>query len=342
MVKEIRTVLIGLGNVNLGFLNILVEKENWIAKNYGIKFSIVGIADSTGIAINENGFAYTMLLKHKNNKGKINQLKEFLPNPAVTICVLVKADLLIEASPVNLVAGNSGIQLIKNALAKGWAVVLANKGPLVLEFDTLIQTAKQNKAMFYYSATVCGGLPVINVLRRDLKCASPKKISGIFNATTNFVLQELLNGSTIDSAIKEAQRIGAAETDPSLDLSGQDAANKLYIIMKSFTDFNGDIRDIKMQGIENITRDQLVKALENNATIKLIAAAHFTENEWHLSVQPTQVLKNSFLGSSTGWEMGIEVETDLYESMSMKIYEPTPTGTSAAVLRDAIEAVARR
>ena len=336
MARRVRTVLVGLGNVNQGLLKILNDKEKEIEEKYDLQFKIVGAIDSSGMAVNEKGFGYEELVNLKFNKGKVNEIAGFIPKSIEEITECIDADLLIEASPVNLTPKNPGIILIKKALAKSWAVVFANKAPLVLAFDELSKRANENKAKFLYSATVCGGLPVINVLKRDLKLATLKSLTGIFNATTNFVLQELEKGKTMESAILEAQRIGAAETDPTLDLSGQDAANKLYIIMKSVANYKGTIKDIKMVGIENITPEEIKKATAVNAKIKLVASANY-KSKWRLSVKPTRVANDSFLGSCNGWEMGIEVKTDLYESISMKNFEADPKGTSAAVLRDMID-----
>ena len=337
MVRKVRIVLVGLGNVNLGLLKILEEKEKEIINLYNLQFKIVGIVDSSGMAIRPGGFGYRELINLKFNKKKVNEIIEFLPNSIEKLAECVEADLLIESSPVNLKSDNSSLHLLKNALQVGWHVVLANKAPLVLEFDKLHQIASDKNVKILYSATVCGGLPVINVLNRDLKFATLERLHGIFNATSNFVLQEMENGIDIEEAIKEAQKIGAAETDPTLDLSGQDAANKLYIIMKSFSDFNGTIADIEIEGIERISKEEIRKSAETNTKIKLVASAHRQNNKWKLSVKPTLLSRDSFMGSCNGWEMGIEVKTDLYESISLKNYEADPKGTSAAVLRDMID-----
>lgn len=337
MATNVRTILFGLGNVNLGLLNILLRKEKEILKRYDLEFQIVGVVDSSGMAVREKGFSYEELINLKFNKGKVNEITGFLPKESEQITECVEADLLVDGSPVNLKADSPGLKVIKNALKLSLKVVLANKGPLVLKFDELIKLATEHNTQIKYSATVCGGLPVINVLQRDLKFATLISLSGIFNATTNFVLQELENGETLDNAIKEAQRIGAAETDPSLDISGQDAANKLYIIMKSITDFDGSIKDIKMEGIEKVNAEEIEKAAQTNTKIKLVAAAHQKNGHWQLSVKPTPVAKDSFLGSCNGYEMGIVIKTDLYETIYLKNYEADPKGTSAAVLRDMID-----
>ncbi len=219
------------------------------------------------------------------------------------------------------------------------SVVFANKTPLVFAFDELSALCKKHGGKMAYSATVCGGLPVVNVLQRDLKLARVRRIRGIFNATSNFVLCQLENGGTLDKAIAEAQRLGAAEADPSHDLHGSDTANKLFIIMKSFTQFTGSIGNIRTQGIQHITSGDLATAQARGNIIKLVAEALPEGDQWKLSVAPAELPRTSFLGSCEGWEMGFEIETDLYEKICMKNYEADPVGTSAAVMRDCLDVI---
>lgn len=340
--KVINTVLFGLGTVNIGLLKILVDKRQELIQKYHLQFLITAVADSTGVAVNPHGFEYEELIELKRRKGKVATLSGFQRHLAKeNIPDFIEADLLIESSPGNLVNGNPGLSLSKKALEKGWLVVFANKAPLIFAFDELHQLRNDYHGGIAYSATVCGGLPVINVLQRDMKLASPRRLLGIFNATTNYILQEMEKGGSMEMAIKEAQRIGAAEADPSHDTHGHDTANKLFIIMKSFTNFKGTIDDVKVEGIQNIHPQQLKDAGLRGNKIKLVAMAEPSDN-WKLSVKPMEVEAGSFLGTCNGWEMGIEIQSDLYESIAMKNYEADPVGTSAAVLRDAIELSRKR
>jgi homoserine dehydrogenase len=335
--KKISTALFGLGTVNIGLLKILAHKWEYIKTAHGIEFIVTAVADSSGIAFNKNGFAYKQLIDLKSSKEKVSSLAGYQKDaPLESIVGHTEAKLLIESSPGNLNTGEPGLKLSKVALAMGCSVVFANKVPLVFAFDELHQVARQHGSKLAYSATVCGGLPVINVLQRDLKATSLKNLRGILNATTNYILNELENGGTMAEAVKEAQRLGAAEADPSHDLNGHDTANKLFIIMKSFTNYTGSIHDIEVTGIQSVTRQQCLEALAKGNKIKLMAEAKQVENTWKLSVKPVEVNADSFFGTCQSWEMGIELTTDLYESISMKNYEADPVGTSAAVLRDAI------
>lgn len=176
------------------------------------------------------------------------------------------------------------------------------------------------------------------MIQRDLRLARILSVRGIFNATTNFILRELEKGGDMDAAVKEAQRIGAAEADPSHDIDGHDSANKLFIVMKAAGLFKGSIHDIHVSGIRDVCAEQLSNARQAGKKIKLIAeATPDAQGGWHLSVLPREVDTTSFLGTCDGWEMGIEIASDLYEKVYLKNYEAEPTGTSAAVMRDVLD-----
>lgn len=336
--KKIRTVLFGLGAVNRGFLKILIDKKEQLINDHGVQFVITAVADSSGFSVNAYGYDYELLLNLKPAGKKVSSLNGFQPGRNVNELVEIsEADLLLESSPGNIVTGEPGLSLSRSALRKGWSVVFANKTPLLFAFDELLSLSESNGGGMKYSATVCGGLPVINVLQRDLKSVKLKKLRGVFNATTNYILQELEKGGSMEAAIREAQRIGAAEADPTHDTHGHDTANKLFIIMRSFSSFKGSIHDVAVTGIENVTTKLIQDAQQRGNKIKLIASAEPDVNGWKLEVRPMEVLQHSFLAMCDGWEMGIEIETDLYDYIAMKNYEADPLGTSAAVLRDAID-----
>ena len=340
--KNVKTILLGLGAVNIGLLKILTEKSHAIGQTYGIQLDIVAVADSSGVAVNNTGYSYDELISLKESGKKARDLAGFKATVKTEdIAKHVDAQLLIDGSPVNLDTGNPGSQAIKDALTNGWSVVSANKAPLVLGFDEIQALAKTHGGKIAFSATVCGGLPVLNVMKRDLLATELYSVEGIFNATSNFILAELEKGNEFDAAVVEAQRVGAAEADPALDIDGFDTANKLYIIMKSFCGYSGNISDIAIEGVRNIDEVQIKQAAQRNKRIKLIASAQKNNGQWHLCVKPVEVDANSFLGQVDGWEMGISIKADYYEEIAMKIKEEDPTSTCAAVLRDVINIFAR-
>ena len=200
--KKIKTVLIGLGTVNRGVLGILVNQKQKILNTYDVELIIVGVADSSGVAVNANGFDYEELIQLKNQRKHVKELKGYLSEVSVeNISDHVEAKLLIESSPGNIKTGQPGLQVVRHALRKGWSVVLANKAPLVFGFDELHRLAKTYGGSLAYSATVCGGLPVINMLQRDLKLTTLISFNGIFKRASGLQLFENIVGGGVKNTL---------------------------------------------------------------------------------------------------------------------------------------------
>lgn len=337
MTRTIRTALIGLGNVGRNFLHILELKQERLAAEYGLLFQLVAVADSSGVAANPAGFDPAATAQHKEQGGRVSDLAGFVAGqtPAAMLESLA-CDLVLDASPVNLQHGDPGLSVARTALRRGVTVVLANKGPLVLAYRELHDLARASGAGLGFSATVCGALPVVNIGQRDLVAAEVLELRGIFNSTSNFILAEMGEGRSFGEALAEAQRRGIAETDPSLDIDGWDTANKLVIIANSVLGVPTSLADVSVQGMRSVTSEELQQELGRGNTIKLVAHARHTAHGYQLSVQPTVLSRREFLGSCDGWEMGIELHSDLYGRMYHKIWEREPLPTAAAMLRDAV------
>jgi len=335
--KTIDIFLVGLGNVNRNFLRILEMKDAVLAHRYGLHLRVVAAADSSGAAINPAGFDPVALRQFKEAGGRVCELPGGVAglSPAAVLATQT-CDLVLEASPVNLMTGEPGLSAVRAALQRGVTVVLANKAPLVLAYRELHDLAAVTGAGLRFSATVCGALPVINIGQRDLIAADVTSLRGIFNATTNFILAEMATGRSYDDALREAQLRGIAETDPTLDVEGWDTANKLVIIANSVLGIDATLADVAVTGISHVTTKELMTAAQRGETIKLLATAMRAGAGYTLAVAPTVIDATSFLGQCSGWEMGIELESDLYGRMYHKIWEREPLPTAAAMLRDAI------
>jgi len=333
---EIRTALIGVGAVNRSFLEILTRKADRLQRDYGLAFRVVLAADSSGVVRSDAGFDPQQLLLFKRNGGRLQEHPAYVNGALTQLLPETACDLVLEASPVNLKDGEPGLSVTRTALACGMNVVLANKGPLVLAFRELHDLAAQKKVGLAYSATVCGALPVINIGQRDLIAADVTLLRGIFNSTSNFILAEMAQGRSFAEALAEAQRRGIAEADPALDVEGWDTANKLVIIANSILGIATTLQDVQVTGMTTITTAQLQTASAHGRTIKLVATAQRQADGYTLTVEPTSLDQTDFLGSCSGWEMGIEIHSDLYGTLYHKIWEDSPMPTAAAMLRDAV------
>jgi len=336
--------ILGVGSVGKTLFQVILKKTKTLADSYKVSFRFVLLADSSGVAFHKNGFNLDDVIQTKQKGGKISSLPGFLPGVDAFDLIMQhspKIDLLFEASPVNLETGDPALKNCIAALERGIHVVLANKGPLVAGYQRLVETAKKNNVKMMFSATVCGGLPVVNI-GRNMICADIELFRGVFNSTTNFILAEMGKGRAYLDALKEAQERGIAETDPSLDVDGWDTANKLLICCFSVLNFPCKLKDIKVEGITGITSNMIQEASKKAQVYKLVATAKKVENgSYELSVRPTLVDENDFLAKTEGWEMGVEIHSDLYGIMYHKMYEREPIATASAMLRDAVNILNR-
>jgi len=335
--KRVGLALVGLGNVGRRFLRLLIEHDDTLREKYGLTFSVHCVVDSSGVAVSDDGFDLAHLLEHKGCGLKLRELREF--DEGLTLAVAldsVQCEILLEASPVDLNTGNPGLSNCRTALEHGLHLVLANKAPLALAQAELDRLAADVDVGILYSATFCGGLPVLNIVRRDMVCGKILGFRGIFNSTTNFILEEMLKGRSYADALSETQERGIAEADPSIDVGGWDTAAKLVIAANSIVDAMITLADVSVSGIEDVQLDWLDQCRREGSVLKLVATAERIDTEWRFQVEPTPMPIASFLGSCSGWEMAIEIQSDIYGKSFHKLWEREPVPTAASMLRDAV------
>ena len=335
--KRVGLALVGLENVGRRFLRLLIEHDDTLREKYGLTFSVHCVVDSSGVAVSDDGFDLAHLLEHKGCGLKLRELREF--DEGLTLAVAldsVQCEILLEASPVDLNTGNPGLSNCRTALDHGLHLVLANKAPLALAQAELDRLAADVDVGILYSATFCGGLPVLNIVRRDMVCGKILGFRGIFNSTTNFILEEMLKGRSYADALSETQERGIAEADPSIDVGGWDTAAKLVIAANSIVDAMITLADVSVSGIEDVQLDWLDQCRREGSVLKLVATAERIDAEWRFQVEPTPVPVASFLGSCNGWEMAIEIQSDIYGKSFHKLWEREPVPTAASMLRDAV------
>lgn len=338
MAPTIRVALIGLGHVGRGFVTLLLDKKEILAARYGLHIKLTAAADSSGAVLDAHGIDPALLLQHKVTQGGIGAFP-YGGKPGLAAPDMVKrakADVLLEASPVNLQSGQPALHCLRLALSQGWHAVLANKAPLVLAYQELSAAAANHGKRLAFSATVCGALPVVNIGQRDHTAVRYTKIEGVFNSTSNFILTAMEAGKTYAEALHEAQAEGVAETDPSLDVDGWDTANKLTIIANSVLEFPCALRDVEVRGIRGIGLDDLRRARAQGEVIKLLAVALPLGDGYRLSVHPARLPLSHPLAGVNGWEMGVVWHTDIMGVQFAKVDERGPIPTAAAMLRDVI------
>ncbi|HEU4588673.1 MAG TPA: hypothetical protein VFS11_08495 [Gemmatimonadales bacterium] len=341
-------LLIGLGNVGRSFLQVLDSQAPLLRDRYGVAFRVVGAADSGGAAVAPEGLDGAAILAAKARGASVATLPGVgrAGMGGLELVRSVRADVVLEGTPVNLETGQPGLDIAREALGRGMPVVLANKGPLALayqELAALSDLAKPGAPALRFSACVGGAMPTINLGRRDLAGARILKVEAVLNGTTQFILRAMEAGQSYAAVLADAKARGLTETDPSLDVDGWDAANKLVIVANAVLHQPATLADVKVEGISRLTPDELRAAGACGERIVLLCLAERgASGRFELSVRPTALPLSHPLARMAGDEMGVVYHTDISGRASATSLERDPVPTAAAMLRDLLEITARR
>lgn len=267
--KVIKIGLLGLGNVGKGVWNILKINKDIIKRRSGHNIEIKKV-----------------LVKDINKKRDLK-----IPEDLITTDV----DEILEDPSIDIVVEVIGgvepsFDYMVKAMKSGKHVVTANKMVLAMKGRELSQIAKQNGVLFYYEASVGGGIPVIHGLTESLTANKINEVIGIINGTTNYILTKMtLDGLSFEEALKEAQQNGYAEADPTSDIEAFDAVYKLCILTSLGFDSFVDVESVYREGITKIDPIDIKYAEEFGYVIKLLAIIKEEFGELELRVHPTMV-----------------------------------------------------
>ncbi|MDH3617850.1 MAG: homoserine dehydrogenase [Nitrosopumilus sp.] len=270
-----RIILCGFGVVGQSLVKLFGSRSEDLYAKYGLKPRVVGVFDSKGSAIDPSGLDLEKLVETKKKFGTVkNYSKTKNDWSGLDIIKNLEAEVLIETTASNYKDAEPGMTHITTAMKKGMHIISVNKGPLALAFPSLLELATYNQVMLKFSGTVGGGTPILDYAKDSLRGERITSFAGILNGTTNYILTNMSNGLSFDSALKDAQHKGYVEADESLDLDGLDAAAKLVILANWIMGMKVTMPDIKCTGIRKVTTEDIKKASKKNCAIKLIASCN--------------------------------------------------------------------
>lgn len=265
--------MLGFGVVGQSFVKLLLSHSTDLYNDYGIKPKVVACADNGGIITCDQGLDLDRLLNvkkkkksviHYGAKGNRSEILDVIEN--------IDAEVVIELTPTNIVDGEPGKNHIISAMKSGKNVITVNKGPLALEFPSLMELAEYNRIAFKFSGTVGGGTPILEFAKRCLKGDRIISFEGILNGTTNYILSKMYEGLNFSEALQDASEKGYAEKDPTLDIDGYDAVAKLVIASNFLMNMKSTMKDVRRQGIRDVKPLQVVNERKKGNAIKLIAS----------------------------------------------------------------------
>lgn len=333
--------LIGFGNVGRSFVRLLQRKQAELREQYGITFAVTAIATGHhGAALDPHGLDLHKALNLVENGQPLDILSaQVTPADMLEFIRICEADVLFENTPVNYQTGQPAIDHLRAALECGMHAITANKGPVVHAYRELSALASTKDKRFLFESTVMDGAPIFSLFREALPAARLLGFRGILNSTTNLILTRMENGESFSEAVRYAQKIGVAETDPSGDIDGWDAAVKVAALATVLMDIPLKPAEVDRQGIRQITTQEIARAKADGKRWKLVCSARRTEQGLRAKVAPELVGMDSPLFNVKGTTSIIQFETDVLGILSVVESDPGPDTTAYGLLADFINAV---
>jgi homoserine dehydrogenase len=317
-----RLSFIGFGNVARALVRLLERKRDLLKDTYDITYSVTGIATGRhDFAVNPDGLDVDKALELVESGQSIFSLSSFPVHNSIDVIQHSSADVMFENSPVNTQTGQPALDHIRLALNSGQHAITANKGPVVHGYRQLMELAKSNGKRFAFESTVLGGAPVFSVFREAFPMAELSAFRGILNATTNIILSRMENGESYEDAVKYCQSIGVAETDPTNDVDGWDAAIKVAALVTVLMDTPFTPQQVNPTGIRGITSDMIANAKAEGKRYKLVCSAEKVGDTVTASVAPQLVDSSSPLYGMMGSSTGLTLRTDVILDYSITLSE---------------------
>lgn len=339
---------LGFGNVNRTLVQLLEDRAAELRDRYGITYRITGIASRRlGWIANANGLDPKLLAS--DLKGRDFSRAQAGPDSPAALAAGVKdwlaacrADVLFEATSLNVENGQPAVDHIRAALIHGAHAITANKGPIVHAYRELRDLAAKQGRKFLFESAVMDGVPIFSLFD-ELPAIRLEGFHGILNSTTNVILAEMENGLTFDDALKKAQSLGVAETDATHDIDGWDAAVKtaaLINVLMCSKENDAPIRldQIAREGIRDLTPQAVRNAKRDGWPFKLVCRAKRTANGIEASVKPEKVRASEPMAKISGTSSYIYFETDIFPGLAITEENPGLYATAYGLLADFVRA----
>ena len=335
--------LLGFGNVGQALARLLLRKRHQLRQAYDLTFSITGIATSRhGMAINPQGLDLERALLLMDTKTNLEALSTYSSIASVEEFIRsCSADVLFENTPVNYQDGQPAIDYLRLALQTGMHAISANKGPVVHAYKELTQLAGEYRRKYYFESAVMDGAPIFSLFRGSLPAVNLQRFTGILNSTTNLILTRMESGEGFAQAVAYAQSIGIAETDPSGDIDGWDAAVKVAALATVLMGTPLKPAQVERTGIRELTSGDIQRATGLGKRWKLVCTAWREGDGVVARVSPEMVGPDSPLYGVNGTSSMVTFETDVLPQLSILEGNPGTDTTAYGLLADFINATRR-
>jgi homoserine dehydrogenase len=334
--KHYNVCFVGFGNVGRALLRLLVAKSSELRDLYGIEWSVTGIATRRlGWIAAEKGLSPQQLLSNQ---------------PVTSECVVASGisewlqqsnpEVVFETISLNHETGHPAIEYLRAALVSGAHAITANKGAVVYGYEELNRIANSSGRRFLFEASVLDSAPVFSLFQETLPGVKLRGFSGIFNSTTNVILEAMEAGRTFEEGVKAAQELGVAETDPAHDIDGWDATLKVCALARVLVGSGLNPGDVNREGIRNLSPQLVQAARAESKPFKLVARGRIDpEGTVSATVRPEQILSTDPLAGIRGTSLAVHFELDMMPGLTITSHRPNLQSTAYGLLSDFINAV---
>jgi homoserine dehydrogenase len=335
-------------------VQLLLDREQELRQRHGIDFRITGIATRRrGWIADPNGLdlaacvgrtlpstSSELALSLPKGQALSDQSRGSDANPTSVRDWLAtaRADILFEATALNVGTGQPAVDHLRAALNHGAHAITANKGPIVHAYRELRDLAAAQGKHFLFESTVMDGVPIFSLFHQ-LPVIQLQGFHGILNSTTNVILSEMENGLSFEEALKKAQLLGIAETDATHDIDGWDAAVKTAALITVLMDVPVRLEEIGREGVRNLSGEAVRAARKEGHPYKLVCRANKTETGIAASVRPEQIPQTDPMAQIAGTSSYIYFETDIFPGLALTEENPGLYATAYGMLADFVRAV---
>ena len=319
--KNLNISIAGLGNVGSAVVNVIEDNSSYWEKKSNLSLNIIGLS-----------------AKNINKKRSFNTKKYKWVEAPIDLLNIndVKPDILIE-----LIGNEKGISydLVKLALNKKINVITGNKAMLALHGQELFKIAEKNKVSLLFEAAVAGGIPVIKTLKNNIFLNKIKKISGILNGTTNYILTTMeLQNKSFNDVLEDAKQKGfTSDHESKLDIGGYDAAHKLTLLSSIAYGGEIDFNLNEIEGIQNITIEDINFVKQLGFRIKLISETRVIDNKIYSSTKPKLISLDKPLANANDALNAINIVTDQLQNLYLEGEGAGGLPTASSILSDVFE-----
>jgi len=326
---------LGFGNVGRALARLFSTKSAELAELYDIECSITGVATRRmGWLTNVNGFEVESLLSGKDQPGTIRErdFDVWLRNS--------RPDAVLETTSLNVENGQPAIDYLQAALRSGAHAITANKGTVVHGYDQRAAAAAQAGKRYLFEATVLDSAPIFSLFRECLPAVKLRAFTGVFNSTSNVIMEAMESGRSFDEGVQAARELGVTETDPSHDVDGWDSTVKICALARVLMKTPLTPNDVRREGIRGLDVRTLRAARAEGRPYKLVARARIDDSSViTATVRPEQLNATDPLASVRGTSLGVHFELDMMPGLTIMSHRPNLQSTAYGLLADFVNAV---